>query len=119
MQTEPPVTLQGLRRLAWYAGCLVVRQERHNMKITLFTLFVLVAATTAFGQAVSSISSEAHMTVVPAHPQHAELHALADEHALVGCGGVTYAQGERPLWEFGSPLPAPVPLGDVARAGRK
>jgi hypothetical protein len=89
------------------------------MKITLFTLFVLVAATTAFGQAVSSISSEAHMTVVPDHPQHAELHALADEHALVGGGSITYAQGERPLWEFGSSVPAPAPLGDVARAVRR
>ncbi|HET7891322.1 MAG TPA: hypothetical protein VFL34_07345 [Candidatus Sulfotelmatobacter sp.] len=89
------------------------------MKITLFTLFILVAATTAFGQVGASISSEAHMTVIPDHPQHAELHALADEHALVGGGGYSYAQGERPLWEFGSSVPAPAPLGDIARAVRK
>lgn len=89
------------------------------MKITLFTLFILVAATTAFGQVAGSISSEAHMTVIPDHPQHAEMHALADERPLVGGGSITYAQGERPLWEFGSSVPVPAPLGDVARAVRK
>ena len=89
------------------------------MKITLFTLFILVAATTAFGQVAGSISSEAHMTVIPDHPQHAEMHALADEHSLVGGGGYSYAHGERPLWEFGSSAPASPPLGDVARAVRK
>ena len=89
------------------------------MKITILTLFILVAATAALGQTVSSIPSEAHMTVVPDHPQHADRHDLADEHALVGGGSVTYAKGERPLSELGSPLPAPEPLGDVARAFRK
>jgi hypothetical protein len=45
---------------------------------------------------------------------------MASEHALVGGGPGTYsyAQGERPLWEFG-PVSVPVPLGDVARAVRK
>lgn len=45
---------------------------------------------------------------------------MADEHPLVGGGPntYTYAQGERPLWEFG-PLTPPTPLGDVARAYRK
>jgi hypothetical protein len=88
------------------------------MKITLFMLFLLVA-TGAFGQAVGAISSEAHMTQIPDHPQHAEQHALAAEHSLVGGGSVTYAQGERPLWEFGPVSQPPTPLGDVARAFRK
>ena len=89
------------------------------MKITLFTLFILVAATSVFGQVGSLISSEAHMTVFPDHPQHAEQHAMANEHSLVGGGAYSYAQGERPLWEFGSSAPALTPLGDVARAARK
>lgn len=89
------------------------------MKITILTLLILVAATTAFGQTCASISSEAHLTVFPEHPQHADRHDLASEQALVGGGGVTYAQGERPLWEFGSSVPAPAPLGDVAREFRK
>ena len=89
------------------------------MKITIFTLFILVAATAAFGQNGASISSEAHMTVIPDHPEHADRHDLADEHALVGGGCVTSAHGERPLSELGSPLPEPEPLGDVARAVRK
>lgn len=88
-----------------------------TMKITLFALFLLVAAS-AFGQAIGGVSSEAHMTQIPDHPQHADQHALAVEHSLVGGGSVSYARGERPLWEFGPGSP-PVPLGDVARAVRK
>jgi hypothetical protein len=93
---------------------------QNTMKITLFMLFLLVTAS-AFGQAIGGVSSEAHMTQIPDHPQHADQHALAAEHSLVGGGGFSYAQGERPLWEFG-PVPQqqpPTPLGDVARAFRK
>jgi hypothetical protein len=55
------------------------------------------------------------------HPQTAALHSLAPEQSLVGGGPSTYAyaQGERPLWEFGPFLPPPTPLGDVAREVRK
>jgi hypothetical protein len=89
------------------------------MKITFCMLFFLATAS-AFGQAVGAISSEAHMTQIPDHPQHAEQHALACEHSLVGGGSISYAQGERPLWEFGPPSQEPPPaLGDVARAVRK
>lgn len=89
------------------------------MKITLALLFLLVTGS-AFGQAASVISSEAHMTQIPDHPQHAEQHALACERSLVGGGSVSYAQGERPLWEFGSSSQQePTPLGDFARTVRK
>jgi hypothetical protein len=88
------------------------------MKITLFALFLLVTAS-AFGQISGPISSEAHMTQFPDHPQHADQHAMACEHSLVGGGSITTAQGERPLWEFGPVSPPPTPLGDVARAFRK
>jgi hypothetical protein len=88
------------------------------MKITLFALLLLVAAS-AFGQAAGAISGEAHMLQVPDHPQHADLHAMAPEQFLVGGGSVTYAQGERPLWEFGPFSAPPTPLGDVARAFRR
>jgi len=37
---------------------------------------------------------------------------------LLGNAGYYYAQGERPLWEFG-PVSQPIPLGDIARAFRK
>jgi len=45
---------------------------------------------------------------------------MACERPLVGGAPDTYsyAQGERPLWEFG-PVSEPVSLGDVARAYRK
>jgi hypothetical protein len=88
------------------------------MKITLFALLLLVTAS-AFGQAAGAISAEAHMLQFPDHPQHADMQAMATEHFLVGGGSVTYAQGERPLWEFGPFSAPPTPLGDVARAYRR
>src|SRR5579864_2421961 len=89
------------------------------MKIA-FSLFFLLVTTITFGQTAGVISSEAHMTQIPDHPQHAEQHALACEHSLVGGGSVSYAQGERPLWEFGPDAQQqPMPLGDFARTVRK
>lgn len=89
------------------------------MKPILAILFIFCAAS-AFGQ-YSSISSQAQPIVLPDHPQHAELHDMALERSLVGGGpgAYTYAQGERPLWEFGPVSAPPTPLGDVARAVRK
>jgi hypothetical protein len=93
------------------------------MKITLFVfaLFILLSAS-AFGQTgVAVLSNQPQITRLPDHPEHAQRTALASERSLVGGGESTYsyATGERPLWEFGSPNPAPTPLGDVARAFRK
>jgi hypothetical protein len=90
------------------------------MKITLFVLFILCTAA-AFGQVGGVLSNQPQIMTIPDHPLHAEHSDLACEHPLVGGGPATYtyAQGERPLWEFGSPLPEPTPLGDVARAFRK
>lgn len=43
---------------------------------------------------------------------------MALESSLLGSSTYSYAQGEQPLWEFGT-LKQEVPLGDVARAYRK
>ena len=85
--------------------------------LLLATVFLLSAA--AFGQA-GSLSSQAVPVQIPDHPQHASLTAMACERPLVGGApdAYSYAQGERPLWEFG-PVSEPVPLGDIARAYRK
>ncbi|MGC1449543.1 MAG: hypothetical protein WA830_05840 [Candidatus Sulfotelmatobacter sp.] len=91
------------------------------MKITFLMLLILCTAA-AFGQSAAGVlSSQPQMVSVPDHPLHAELHALATERPLVGGASdtYTYAQGERPLWEFGPVSEAPAPLGDVARAYRK
>lgn len=88
------------------------------MKIAVFALFIL-CTTAAFGQVgASAISSQPQIVESPSHPLHAEAHEMATEIPLVGGGGYSYAQGERPLWEFG-PVSQPTPLGDVARAYRK
>jgi len=89
--------------------------ELNAMKITLFVLFIFCTAG-AFGQAV--LSNQPQVMQSPSHPLHAAVHAMATESPLVGGEGYTYAQGERPLWEFG-PVSQPTPLGDVARAYRK
>jgi hypothetical protein len=90
---------------------------KNTMK-TLFAMFILCAAT-AFGQSV--LSNQPQVIQPASHPLHAEHSDLACEKPLVGGGPATYtyAQGERPLWEFGSPSPEPTPLGDVARANRR
>jgi len=90
------------------------------MKMTLLLLTVLCSAA-AFGQGAGVLSSQPQSLRMPDHPQHAESAPLATEHSLVGGGPntYTYAQGERPLWEFGSVSEPPTPLGDVARAIRK
>lgn len=89
------------------------------MKLFLFGA-VILCSVAAFGQA-ASISSQVTVIQIPDHPQHASLTPMATEQSLVGGGAnaYSYAQGERPLWEFG-PVSQPVlPLGDVARAFRK
>lgn len=86
---------------------------------TLLLACIILCAVTALGQA-GSLSSQAVPLQFPDHPQHASLGAMACEHPLVGGApdSYSYAQGERPLWEFGS-VTEPTPLGDVARAYRK
>jgi len=92
--------------------------SHHTMKITLFVLFILCTAA-AFGQTgVSVLSNQPQVIESPSHPLRAAIHDMATETPLVGGGTYTYAQGERPLWEFG-PVSQPTPLGDIARAFRK
>ena len=89
------------------------------MKNTLLVVMIVFAGSACFGQA-ASISNQPQVIQMSSHPMHADQHAMASEHPLVGGGPNTYsyAQGERPLWEFG-PVSEPVPLGDIARAVRK
>ena len=89
------------------------------MKITVFVLFIFCAAA-AFGQSAPVLQNQVQVLQLPDHPQRASVHEMATEQPLVGGSPstYTYAQGERPLWEFG-PVSEPVPLGDIARAYRK
>ena len=92
------------------------------MKTTFLVLLILCAAT-AVGQtaaASGALSAQVTPLVMSEHPQHASPHALATEQSILGgmSDTYTYAQGERPLWDFG-PVSQEVSLGDVARAYRK
>jgi hypothetical protein len=91
------------------------------MKTILFAFCffcVTSCATSAFAQVGSSISSVAQPLEFADHPSHASQHDMGQEQSLLSSPSITYAQGERPLWEFG-PISQPVPLGDIARAYRK
>jgi len=89
------------------------------MKTTLLIITILCSVA-AFGQNASSISNNPQPLQLTGHPEHASQGTMAIEHSLVGGGASTYsyAQGERPLWEFGEIKPQ-IPLGDVARSARK
>ena len=90
------------------------------MKTTIFVLALalcFLCATAAFGQTASVLTNNPQQLVVPDHPLHASEHAMAQESSLLGSSAYSYAQGERPLWEFGS-VKQEVSLGEVARAYR-
>jgi len=89
------------------------------MKTTLFVLLILCTVS-AVGQAgVGVTSGQPSVLEMSGHPEHASQHDLAPEQSLLGTASpYTFAQGERPLWEFG-PVSQPTPLGDIARAYRK
>jgi len=86
------------------------------MKITLL-LFCLLLTTAAFGQYGSYVSSQANPYHSPEHPAHASYAETAPEQSVVGGGGYTLAQGDRPASDFPQkPHPS---LGAAARELRK
>lgn len=87
------------------------------MKTALFAICVLCAST-ALGQAGTSVSAQPQVYSFESHPEHASRQPLAQEQHLNGGELFTYAQGERPLWEVAT-LTHEVPLGDVARRFRQ
>ncbi|MFZ0815499.1 MAG: hypothetical protein WAM78_08265 [Candidatus Sulfotelmatobacter sp.] len=91
------------------------------MKTTIFALCVLclLCATSAFGQSASILSNTPQVTQMVEHPEHASVHAMAQETTLLGPNPYSYAKGEQPLSEYGSSPMYETPLGDVARAYRK
>jgi len=87
------------------------------MKQVLLAL-CLLSSSAAFGQYYANhISSEPQIYQAPDHPAHASFSSMADERGIVGGGNTSYAQGDRPAWDF--PQAAPVPLGDSARELKK
>ena len=87
---------------------------------TIFCVFFLLCAASAFGQVgvSSSINAEVQPLYLPDHAAHASQHDMRPEQDLYSAPSVSYAKGERPLWEFGE-ISHPTPLGDIARAYRK
>ena len=91
------------------------------MKTTIVALSFLcfLCATTALGQSAPVLSNIPSPIQMQDHPQHASEHPMALESSLLSSNSpYTYAQGEVPLAELGSPIYL-TPLGDIARANRK
>jgi hypothetical protein len=86
---------------------------------TILSVVFLICATAAFGQNAPVLSSQAYPFQMTDHAQHASQHDMGQAQNLLEHSDYSYAQGERPLWEFGPVGPPPVPLGDLARAARK
>jgi hypothetical protein len=85
---------------------------------TLLLVVCILAATAAFGQTASAISSEVSPMTIPDHPQHASQHEMSAEQSVLGTNSNPSAHGERPLWEFAT-IRVERPLGDIARELRK
>jgi len=88
------------------------------MKTTIIALCFLCASA-AFAQNAPVLPNTPQPLQMADHPQHASEHAMAQESSLLGCSAYSYAQGERPLSDFGGTLKQETPLGDIARAFRK
>jgi hypothetical protein len=88
------------------------------MKTTIVALCFLCASA-AFAQNAPVLPNTPQPLQMSDHPQHASEHAMAQESSLLSCSAYSYAQGERPLSEFGGNLKQETPLGDIARAFRK
>jgi hypothetical protein len=89
---------------------------------TALVLLVVASSALAFGQATVGggvLSSQPQILQLPSYPQHASIQSMGREQTLLEPTNLTYAQGERPLWEFASTKNEAVPLGDVARMLRK
>jgi hypothetical protein len=92
------------------------------MKTTIVALSFLcfLCATTASAQLSAPVLSNVPSPMrMQDHPEHASEHAMALETSLLSSNSpYTYAQGEVPLADLGSPI-YHTPLGDIARANKK
>ena len=97
------------------------RLSNTTMKTLLIAALVLCSVAAVGQVGASALSSQVVPIQMCDHPQHASFKSMAGETPIVGGAADTYsyAQGERPLWEFGPVAPPAAPLGDVARAYRK
>jgi hypothetical protein len=87
------------------------------MKSSVFLfLMCIFGSVTASAQTATGflLNAEPQPLVMPEHPQHASQIGLAQEQDLRERSAITYAKGERPLWEL-MPLPPFVPIADAAR----
>jgi hypothetical protein len=93
------------------------------MKTKLFVLTapaLLMFASAAYAQepGIGLTGPVSNSVMFADHPERASMHDMGAEQSLLGGGGVTYGQGEQPLWEFGHPSEVK-PLGDIAREFRQ
>ena len=89
------------------------------MKTTIVAICFLCSLCVAAGAQTASVLPNTPAPLqMSDHTQHASQHDMAKESTLLNVSSYSYAQGEVPLADLGSPI-YHVPLGDVARACRK
>jgi hypothetical protein len=91
------------------------------MKTKLFILIIpalLMFASVSHAQTIGGNGVFSNSVMTADHSEHASMQDMGREQSLLGGGGSSYGQGERPLWEFGHPS-EPRPLGDIAREFRQ
>jgi hypothetical protein len=92
------------------------------MKTTVFALcFLCLCATAALGQASAAgggLNGQISIYPFDSHDAVAAQHPMGTEKNLLETSAITWAQGERPLWEV-APVSHPTPLGDSARLLRQ
>ena len=91
------------------------------MKVTLVMLLLGFGASFAYGQSTytgTALNAQPQIVEFYSHPQTALQAPLKLETSLLETSNLTWAQGERPMWEVAPPL-NPVPLGDIARMYRE
>ena len=88
---------------------------------TCFLLGCIFCAVAAAGQVGgSALSAQTQRLAMPENPQEATRHDMNKERDLLEQSGVSYAQGQAPLWEvMGADVSSALSLGDVARDFRK
>ena len=89
------------------------------MKTTLFVVcLLLTAAASAQTAGYLTGPSMNNSVQIYDHASFATRHDLASEKSLISGSQYTWAQGERPVWEFAHPDESK-PLGDIARELKK
>ncbi len=85
--------------------------------LAMFVMVILVSSLSAAQYYGGSINSQAQPLYMPDHPMHAGHGDMRSETTLLGNGGISMGQGDRPASDF--PVAKAASLGQIAREFRE